>query len=96
MNKAELVAEVQKILGEDCSKACAERSVDAVTEAIAKGIKKDKTVQLIGFGTFVVTKRAAREGKNPATGAKIKIAASNGVKFKPSTVLKKSVNPAKK
>ena len=72
MNKAELVVEVQKSLGGDTSKAAAERSVDAVVDGIKKGIKKDKTVQLIGFGTFSVSKHAARTGVNPQTKEKIK------------------------
>ncbi|HKK19057.1 MAG TPA: HU family DNA-binding protein [Opitutales bacterium] len=88
MNKAELVAEVQKSLGSDTSKAAAERSVEAVLEAIKKGVKKDKNVQLIGFGTFSVTKRAARDGINPQTGEKIKIKASKAVKFKAGAGLK--------
>ena len=82
MNKAELVAEVQKSLGADTSKASAERSVQAVLEGIKKGIKKDKNVQLIGFGTYSVTKRAARDGINPQTGDKIRIKASKAIKFK--------------
>lgn len=88
MNKAELVLEVQKTLGKDASKASAERAVDAVIESIKKGVKKDKAVQLIGFGTFQVTKRAARTGVNPKTGEKIKIAASKTVKFKAGAGLK--------
>ena len=88
MNKAELVVEVQKQLGKDTSKAQAERAVDAFIDAIKKGVKKDKAVQLIGFGTFSVTKRAARMGVNPKSGEKIKIAASKTVKFKPGAGLK--------
>lgn len=88
MNKAELVATVQKTLGEETSKAAAERAVDAVIEAIKKGIKKDKTVQVIGFGTFSVTKRAARTGINPRTKEKIKIKPSKAVKFKAGADLK--------
>lgn len=88
MNKAELIAEVQKNLGGDASKAAAERAVEAVLEGIKKGVKKDKTVQLIGFGTFSVAKRAAREGVNPRTKEKIKIKASKTVKFKPGATLK--------
>lgn len=88
MNKAELVLEVQKNLGADTSKAAAERAVEAVIDAITKGIKKDKTVQLIGFGTFSVAKRAARKGVNPKTGEPIKIAASKTVKFKAGAGLK--------
>jgi DNA-binding protein HU-beta len=91
MNKAELIAEVQKNLGNDTSKAAAERAVDAVLDGIKKGVKKDKNVQLIGFGTFSVTKRAAREGVNPRTKEKIKIKASKSVKFKPGAGLKSAV-----
>ncbi|MGJ8654108.1 MAG: HU family DNA-binding protein [Opitutaceae bacterium] len=88
MNKAELIAEVQKSLGKDTSKAAAERAIEAVLEGVKKGIKKDKNVQLIGFGTFSVTKRAARDGINPQTREKIKIKASKSVKFKAGAGLK--------
>jgi DNA-binding protein HU-beta len=88
MNKAQLVAEVQKSLGADTSKAAAERSIEAVLEGIKKGVKKDKNVQLIGFGTFSVTKRAARDGINPQTREKIRIKASKAVKFKAGAGLK--------
>lgn len=91
MNKAELVEKVQKKLGNETSKAAAERSVEAVLEAIKEGIKKDKTVQLVGFGTFNVKKRAARNGVNPKTGEKIKIKASKTVGFKVSSTLKSSI-----
>lgn len=91
MNKAELVEEVQKSLGKDTTKAAAERAVEAVIESIKKGIKKDKNVQLIGFGTYSVSKRKARTGRNPQTGAEIKIPASNVVKFKPGAGLKSLV-----
>jgi DNA-binding protein HU-beta len=82
MNKAELVESVQKSLGADTSKAAAERAVAAVIDGIEKGLKKDKSVQLIGFGTFSIAKRAAREGINPQTKEKIKIKASKTVKLK--------------
>lgn len=88
MNKSELVEAVQKSLGPDSSKAAAERSVDAVLEGIKKGVKKDKSVQLAGFGTFNVAKRAARKGINPRTKEAIKIKASKTVKFKPGAALK--------
>lgn len=89
MNKAELVIEVQKNLGKDATKASAERAVEAVLDAIKKGVKKDKGgVQLIGFGTFSVVKRAARMGVNPKTKEPIKIKASKTVKFKPGAGLK--------
>jgi nucleoid DNA-binding protein len=91
MNKAELVESVQKALGAETSKAAAERSVAAVIDGISKGLKKDKAVQLIGFGTFSVTKRAARIGVNPQSGEKIKIKASKTVKFKPGAALKELI-----
>ena len=91
MNKAELVEAIQKALGADATKRSAEESLDAVLSSIAKGVKKDKKVQIIGFGTFEVKKRAARMGRNPKTGEALKIAASKSVGFKPSSVLKGSL-----
>ena len=88
MNKGQLVEAVQKALGKETSKRAAEESVAAVLEAIAKGVKKDGAVQLIGFGTF---KRAARMGRNPKTGEAMKIKASKTVGFSPSSVLKGSL-----
>ena len=79
MNKAELIENVQKTLG--ASKAEADRAVSAVVDGIKAGLKKSKTVQLIGFGTFKVAERAARMGINPKTGEKIKIKKSKTVKF---------------
>jgi len=79
MNKVELIVAVQKTLG--TSKADAERAVNAVIDGIKAGVKKTKTVQLIGFGTFKVASRKARIGVNPKTGEKIKIKASKTVKF---------------
>jgi len=86
MNKVELVANVQKSLG--TSKADAERAVNAVIDGIKTGIKKTKTVQLIGFGTFKTGTRKARVGVNPKTGEKIKIKASKVVKFQAGKALK--------
>ena len=91
MNKVELVEAVQKSLGKETSKAEAERSVNAVIDAIKTGVKKTKTVQLIGFGTFKVATRKARTGVNPKTGAKIKIKASKTVKFVAGKALKESL-----
>lgn len=88
MNKAELIEAVQKSLGKDATKRAAEEAVAAVLDSIAKGIKKDKKVQIIGFGTFEVKKRGARMGRNPKTGEAMKIAASKSVGFKPSSTLK--------
>ena len=91
MNKAELVESVQKALGKDATKRAAEDAVSAVLESISKGIKKDKKVQIIGFGTFEVKKRAARMGRNPKTGESMKITASKSVGFKASSTLKGSL-----
>jgi nucleoid DNA-binding protein len=91
MNKVELVEAVQKTLGKETSKAEAERSVNAVIDAIKVGVKKTKTVQLIGFGTFKVASRKARTGVNPKTGQKIKIKASKTVKFVAGKALKETL-----
>ncbi len=88
MNKSELVEAVQKSLGGDTSKAAADAAVSAVIAGITSGVKKDDSVQLIGFGTFSVVNRAARTGVNPRTGEKIKIKASKAVKFKAGAGLK--------
>lgn len=90
MNKSELVDAMAKKSG--LSKKDTEAALSAFTETIAKTLKKGDKVQLIGFGTFEVTKRAAREGKNPQTGAKIKIPASKAPKFKAGKALKDTVN----
>ena len=83
MNKQDLIEAIlaNKEAGIE-SKAAAARAVDAVLDGITAGIKKDGLVQLIGFGTFSVKERAAREGRNPLTGEKIKIKASKTVSFK--------------
>ncbi|MBK1792230.1 HU family DNA-binding protein [Persicirhabdus sediminis] len=91
MNKSELVEAVQKELGNEATKRLAEDAVAAVLNSISKGIKKDKKVQLIGFGTFEVKKRAARMGRNPKTGEAMKIKASKTVGFKCSSTLKASL-----
>ena len=91
MNKAELIEAVQKELGKDATKRCSEDAVAAVLGCIAKGVKKDKKVQLIGFGTFSVKKRAARMGRNPKTGESMRIGASKSVGFKPSANFKASL-----
>ncbi len=91
MNKAELTEQVQKALGAETSKRAAADALEAVLSSIAKGIKKDGSVQLIGFGTFKVAKRAARTGRNPKTGESMKIKASKSVRFTPSSTLKGSL-----
>jgi len=89
MNKVALIEAVQKTLGSN--KAEAERAVNAVIDGIKLGVKKSKTVQLIGFGTFKVASRKARIGVNPKTGEKIKIKASKTVKFVAGKALKELV-----
>ncbi|MFZ1417007.1 MAG: HU family DNA-binding protein [Burkholderiaceae bacterium] len=90
MNKSELV---DFIAGEaEISKAAAGRALDAVTTAVKKTLKKGGTVTLVGFGTFSVGKRAARVGRNPQTGAEIKIKAAKVPKFRPGKALKDAVN----
>ena len=86
MTKVELIAAVAEKTG--LSKKDADKAVNATIQAITEGLKNDKKVQLVGFGTFEVRSRAAREGKNPATGEKIKIAATKVPAFKAGKSLK--------
>ena len=90
MNKADFVAAVAEKT--DLSKAAAAGAVDAVIEVITKALKKGDTVTLVGFGTFSVRKRAARQGRNPQTGKAIEIAAKNVVKFVPAKALTDAIN----
>ncbi|GAB4147206.1 MAG: DNA-binding protein HU-beta [Bacteroidia bacterium] len=90
MNKAELIEAIAN--GAKISKADAGRALDATIEAISKSLKKGDKVSLVGFGTFAVTKRAARTGRNPQTGKTIKIAAKKVAKFKAGSELAKTVN----
>jgi DNA-binding protein HU-beta len=87
VNKAQLLEAVAKDSG--ASKARAAEMLDAVLGAVSKELKKDGTVQLVGFGTFNVRSRKARTGRNPQTGAKINIKASKTVGFRPGKSLKK-------
>ncbi|MAE77307.1 MAG: DNA-binding protein [Planctomycetes bacterium] len=91
MNKAELVTAVQGALGTECSKAYAERSVNAVLNSIRGGLKRDKVVQVVGFGTFAVKDRKARAGRNPQTGETIQIKASRTVGFRAGAALKEEI-----
>ena len=88
MNKEDLVNVVAK---NTCSKAEAANVVNAVLDAIKKGLKKGGKVTLVGFGTFSVSKRAARTGRNPQTGKPIKIAAKKVPKFTAGKALKDAV-----
>jgi DNA-binding protein HU-beta len=89
MNKGELIEAVAAELGE--SKASAGRAVDAIIKCISTGVKRDKSVSIVGFGTFSEKQRAARTGRNPSTGEPLKIKASTTVAFKPSQTLKSAV-----
>jgi DNA-binding protein HU-beta len=89
MTKAELVEAVAKAV--DLSKAKAQEAIDATFDEVAKAIKKDKKFLVPGFGSFAVTKRKARKGRNPKTGEEIKIKASKSVRFKPAAKLKEAV-----
>ena len=90
MNKTELVAAIADQA--DISKKDAEKAVKAFTETVTKQLKKGNKVQLVGFGTFEVVKRAAREGRNPQTGKAMKIKASKAPKFKAGKALKDALN----
>src|SRR5664279_1237600 len=91
MNKAQLVDVVQKELGKETSKAAAERALDAVLRSIRRGVQTGGQVQIVGFGTFRVSKRAARLGRNPKTGEQIQIKASKTVRFSAGQGLKESL-----
>jgi len=91
MNKVELVEAVKKQLGSETSKADAEKAVTAVIHSIKAGVKKDKMVQLVGFGTFKVVERKARKGVNPKTLQQIRIPKSKTVKFVPGKDFKTKV-----
>ena len=90
MNKSELIDAVAQAA--DISKAAASRAIDAVTSAITHSLSKRDAVTLVGFGTFDVSERAARLGRNPQTGAELKIPAAKVVRFRPGKVLKDTVN----
>jgi len=85
MNKGDLVEKVAKEC--DLTKAAAEKALNSILGAIADAVAKGDKVTLIGFGTFSVSKRAAREGRNPQTGKAMKIPAKKIVKFKPGSKL---------
>ncbi|MDD6789213.1 MAG: HU family DNA-binding protein [Lachnospira sp.] len=93
MNKSELIAAVAEKSG--LSKKDSEKALAAFTAAVTEELKKDQKVQLVGFGTFEVSSRAARTGKNPQTGKEIEIPASKAPKFKAGKTLKAAVNASK-
>lgn len=90
MKKVELVEAVAEKAG--LTKADATRAIDATFEAITEALAKGDKVTLVGFGTFGISKRAEREGRNPRTGNVVTIAARNAVTFKAGSALKDSVN----
>ena len=90
MNKADLVAAMAEKAG--VSKKDAEASLKAFTDVVAEELKKGEKIQLVGFGTFEVSERAAREGRNPQTGETMTIEASKAPKFKAGKALKDALN----
>ena len=90
MNKTELVAAMAEQSG--LSKKDAEKALKAFTDVVAEQLKKEDKIQLVGFGTFEVSKRAAREGRNPQSGEVMNIPASKAPKFKAGKALKDMVN----
>jgi len=89
MTKAEMIEKI--VAGADLSKADASRALDAALDAIKGALKKGQKVTLVGFGTFSVTKRKARMGRNPRTGQEIKIAAAKTPKFTAGKALKDAI-----
>ena len=90
MNKSDLIDAIAE--SADVSKASAGRALDATIEAVKKAMKKGDMVTLVGFGTFYVSKRAARTGRNPRTGDTIKIKAAKVPKFRAGKGLKDAIN----
>ncbi len=93
MNKSELVAAIAEKSG--LSKKDSEKALTSAIEVVTKSLAKGEKIQLVGFGTFDVSKRAARDGVNPKTGEKIKIKASKSPRFKAGKALKEAVNKKK-
>ena len=89
VNKSELIEHIAKHA--DISKAAASRALEATVGAVKTTLKKGGTVSLVGFGTFAVTKRAARTGRNPRTGVAIKIKSAKVPKFRPGKALKEAL-----
>lgn len=90
MNKAELVAKVAEKT--ELSKRDAEKAVNAFISSVSESLANGEPVQLVGFGSFIVTERAARDGRNPATGKVIRIEAKRVVGFRAGKGLKDMVN----
>ena len=90
MNKAELIEHISRQA--DISKAAATRALEAMIGGVQSSLKKNNVVSLVGFGTFSVSRREARDGHNPKTGAAIKIKASRTARFRPGKALKEALN----
>ena len=90
MNKKELVAAIAA--KSEMTQADAQKALKAFVEVVTEELKKGEKVQMVGFGTFEVSERAAREGRNPQTGKKMKIKASKNARFKAGKALKDSLN----
>ena len=90
MNKTELIAAIAE--KSELTKKDAEKALKAFTDVVADELKKGEKIQLVGFGTFEVSHRAAREGRNPQTGETMQIKASKTPKFKAGKALKDAIN----
>ncbi len=90
MNKGDLINKIAESAG--LTKAQAENALNAVLNSVTDALKKDDSVTLVGFGTFSVSQRKARSGRNPQTGATIKISAKKQAKFKPGKKLNDALN----
>ncbi len=90
MNKTELIAAIAEKT--ELSKKDAEKAVKAFTDVVVEELKKGEKIQLVGFGTFEVSERAARTGRNPQTGAEMNIPASKAPKFKAGKAFKDALN----
>lgn len=90
MNKSDLVSAIAEASG--LTKADSKKALNATTEAIKSALAKGESIQLIGFGTFSISERSARTGRNPQTGKEIQIAAKKVTKFKPGKALDEAVN----
>ena len=90
MNKADMIEQIAQAA--EVSKSAAERAVDALIAAVKSSLKKGDMVTLVGFGSFYVSKRQARTGRNPRTGEALKIAAAKVPKFRAGKALKDAIN----
>jgi len=90
MKKADLIAKIAEDAG--ISKAAADKALSSFTDAVGDTLKEGGKISLLGFGTFSVNHRAAREGRNPSTGAKMQIKAKNVAKFKAGKGLEEKLN----